>query len=224
MNSIDMTLIRDSMLFRGMGEREIRDALSFLRADERSFQKGAIILHAGSVTSRMGLVMDGSVTIESNDMWGNRTILSHIGKGQFFAESYALLKSEPMLVDVTANEDCRVLFLQSALPAASSQDQRPWAFMLLSNLLMISAQKNLHLTGRSFHISPKTVRGRVMSYLNAVSLRAGSPEFDIPFNRQQLADYLNLERTALSKELGRMQREGYFTVRKNHFVLLQAAS
>lgn len=224
MNSIDMTMIRDSMLFRGMSEGEIRDALSFLRADERFFQKGAVILHAGSVTSRMGLVMDGSVTIESNDMWGNRTILSHIGKGQFFAESYALLKSEPMLVDVTANEDCRILFLQSALPDVSSQDQQPWAFLLLSNLLMISAQKNLHLTGRSFHISPKTVRGRVMSYLNAVSLRAASPEFDIPFNRQQLADYLNLERTALSKELGRMQREGYFTVRKNHFVLLRTAS
>ncbi|MBR2807174.1 MAG: winged helix-turn-helix domain-containing protein, partial [Oscillospiraceae bacterium] len=83
----------------------------------------------------------------------------------------------------------------------------------------ISAHKNLALSGRSFHTAPKTIRGRVMSYLNTVSLQRGSREFDIPFDRQQLADYLNLERSALSKELGKMQRDGLITVRKNHFIL-----
>ena len=90
---------------------------------------------------------------------------------------------------------------------------------MTTNLLTISAHKNLHLSGRSFHISPKTVRGRVMAYLNTVSLQKHSKEFDIPFDRQQLADYLNLERTALSKELGRMQKEGLIWTRKSHFVV-----
>ena len=92
----------------------------------------------------------------------------------------------------------------------------------MSNLLTISAHKNLHLSGRSFHTSPKSIRGRVMSYLNSVSIQTGKREFDIPFDRQQLADYLNVERTALSKELGKMQKDGYFTVRKNHFLILKA--
>ena len=87
----------------------------------------------------------------------------------------------------------------------------------------ISAHKNLHLSWRSFHTSPKSLRGRVMSYLNSVSIQTGKREFDIPFDRQQLADYLNVERTALSKELGKMQKDGYFTVRKNHFVIIKAS-
>ena len=82
---------------------------------------------------------------------------------------------------------------------------------------MISMQKNLALSGRSFHISHKTVRGRVMSYLNSESIRKGRTTFAIPFNRQQMADYLNLDRTALSKELGRMKREGLIDFNKNHF-------
>ena len=85
---------------------------------------------------------------------------------------------------------------------------------------MISSRKNLILSGRSFHTAPKTIRGRVMSYLNAMSLQKGTKEFDIPFDRQQLADYLNLERSALSKELGKMQKEGIISTRKSHFKLL----
>ena len=85
---------------------------------------------------------------------------------------------------------------------------------------MISARKNLMLSGRSFHTAPKTIRGRVLSYLNSVSLQKHSNEFDIPFDRQQLADYLNLERSALSKELGKMQRDGLIKTKKNHFVIL----
>ena len=90
----------------------------------------------------------------------------------------------------------------------------------MANLLTISARKNLALSGRSFHTAPKTIRGRVLSYLNTVSLQKHSNEFDIPFDRQHLADYLNLERSALSKELGKMQRDGLILVRKNHFVIL----
>ena len=79
--------------------------------------------------------------------------------------------------------------------------------------------KNLHLSSRSFHTAPKTIRGRVMAYLNTVSLQEKSTEFDIPFDRQQLADYLNVERTALSKELGKMQNGGLIKTKKSHFIL-----
>lgn len=212
-------ILQKSILFRGMTGEEITAALAFLHAEERKYKKEAVILHAGLITDRMGLVLEGSVTIENNDMWGNRTILSHVAKGQFFAETYAYLPDEPMLVDVAANEDCRILFLRIGGLYRSSPSDSPWVMTFVSNLLGISAHKNLTLSGRSFHTAPKTIRGRVMSYLNSVSLQKGSHEFDIPFDRQQLADYLNLERSALSKELGKMQRDSLITVRKNHFIL-----
>ena len=194
------------------------EALEALRAHKQDFAKGAVLLHAGAFTDQLGLILSGSVTIESNDFWGNRTILSHAETGEIFAETYALLPDSPMLVDVIANEDCRVLFL-SVRPLIKQAQLSGWQVTLLKNLLDLTARKNLALSGRSFHTASKTIRGRVMSYLNAVALQRGAREFDIPFDRQQLADYLNLDRSALSKELGRMRDEGILTFRKNHFIL-----
>lgn len=216
---MSLQLLRESMLFRGITENELTEALQSLQAQEKKYRKGDTILHAGNTTKRLGLVLDGSVTVESNDVWGNRTILSHIDRGQLFAETYALLENEPLLVDVTANEDCLILFLRIGSMRELSSSGSSWARKIVNNLLAISAHKNLTLSGRSFHTSPKTIRGRVMSYLNTVSIQKGSTEFDIPFDRQQLADYLNLERTALSKELGKMQKDGILSVKRNHFIM-----
>ena len=215
-----MDFLQKTLLFRGMDPQETADALRLLSARECSYPKGAVLLHAGTACAPLGLVLTGSVTIESNDLWGTRTILSHVSAGQCFAETYALLPDEPLLVDVTANESCRVLFLDMGQLRFFTVSNASWAIHLMSNLLLVSVRKNLHLSGRSFHISQKSIRGRVMSYLNSVSLQKGSRQFDIPFDRQQLSDYLNLERTALSKELGRMQKEGFIRFRKNHFTLL----
>jgi len=216
---MDTRSLQKLRLFSGMTEGEISAALPALHAREKQIGKGRALLCAGDVTDRLGLVLEGSVTIESNDAWGNRSILSHVGKGQIFAETYALLDGEPLLVDVVTNEDCRILFLRTGSARELASLSVPWAFKFTTNLLAISALKNLHLSGRSFHTAPKTVRGRVMAYLNTVSLQAKSREFDIPFDRQQMADYLNVDRTALSKELGRMQDEGLIRTKKKHFVI-----
>ena len=216
---MDMISIQKAAIFSGMDETEVYEALLFLHAEEKPFRKNQLIFHAGKKTNSMGLVLEGSVTIESNDLWGNRTILSHVASGQFFAETYALLKTEPMLVDVRANEKSRILFLN--IGNLNNTFVSPWQTKLIRNLLMISAQKNLVLSGRSFHTASKSIRGRVMSYLNTVSLQKKSTSFDIPFDRQQLADYLNVERSALSKELGKMQRDGIIATRKSHFEIIQ---
>lgn len=218
---MDIEAIRDNLLFRGMTEAELAACVSALSAREKQYPRGSLILRAGETTDRMGIVLAGSVTIESNDAWGGCTVLSHVGQGGFFAETYALLQNEAMLVDVRANEDSRILFLSLGGLADAALPPAPWQYKLTAKLLLISAHKNLALTGRSFHTAPKSVRGRVLAYLNAVSLQQHSPAFDIPFDRQQLADYLNVERTALSKELGRMRREGLIQCRRNHFQILQ---
>ena len=213
-------IISDCILFKGMSDEEKNQCLSLLHAAEKNYRKNSLIMHAGDLTERMCMVISGSVTIESNDVWGDCTILAHVGPGQFFAETYAILPDEVMLVDVRANEDCTILFLATE-PLFRDSPPAYWKEKLLKNLLMISSQKNLTLSGRNFHTSSKSCRGRVLSYLNSVSLQKHSREFRIPFDRQQLADYLNLERTNMSKELSRMQRDGIIEYRKNWFKLLQ---
>lgn len=212
--------LQNNRLFLDMNALEINTALYILNARYQTFEKGEIILHAGGQTDCVCLVISGSVTIENNDMWGNRTILNIVDSDDFFAETYAILKDEIMMVDAVANEQCAIMFLRIGGLFGSGFEGQPWSNKLVRNLLMISANKNLILSGRSFHISPKTARGRIMAYLNSVSLKKHSKVFDIPFDRQQMADYLNLERTALSKELSRMKREKIIDFKKNHFEIL----
>ncbi len=213
--------IEKSRLFLEMTAKELSLCLDSIDAQEKKYRKDDLILHAGDKTDRIGMVLSGSVTIESDDVWGNCTVLSHVGKNQYFAETYALL-GEVLLVDVRANEDCSILFCNIRNLLDGCKKSSPWKEKLLKNILIISSQKNLVLSGRNFHTSPKSCRGRLLSYLNAIALQTGSREFNIPFNRQQLADYLNLERTNMSKELSRMQDEGLIEYRKSHFKLLKA--
>lgn len=220
---MDKKALKKTVVFRGMVDDELDAALAALRAVEKRYERDEVILHAGSTTNLMGLVLEGSVRIESNDMWGNRTILSHVDAGHVFAETYAMVKDETLLVDAVANRDCKILMLNVGIirsDSAFSHDPSLWQLKLMANMLNISLQKNLMLAGRSFHTSPKSIRDRVMAYLSSVSLKKGASEFDIPFDRQQMADYLNVERTALSKELTKMQKDGIIITRKNHFKII----
>ena len=214
------SILQNNRLFMGMNPEEIDTALNALNARDQTFEKGETILHAGGQTDCVCIVIYGSVTIENDDMWGNRTILNMIASNDFFAETYAILKKETLMVDAVANEQSAILFLRIGSLLEGGFEPEPWSSKLVRNLLMISAHKNLMLSRRSFHISPKTARGRIMAYLNSVSLKKHSRTFDIPFDRQQMADYLNLERTVLSKELGRMKQEQIIDFQKNHFKIL----
>lgn len=210
-------------LFHGMEPGEIASALARFHARVKEYKRGAVILHAGDTTTSLALVLEGSVTIQSDDFWGNRTILTMIGTGGLFAETYALLH-ETLLVDAVANTRSEILFLDIAELSKTSETETPWSAKFLSNLLTITAKKNLTLASRSFDTAAKTIRGRVMSYLNSVALKKHARSFEIPFDRQQLADYLNVERTALSKELGKMKREGLIDFLKNRFEILETSA
>lgn len=201
-----------------MTKEEVGEILKELTAYQKDYLKNEYIMCAGDSTKLVGIVLKGAVTIEANDVWGNKTILSHVGENGIFAETYALIPNETMLVDVCANTDSTILFIDMS-GILSKSNMTSWMIKLIKNTLRISMHKNLILSKRSFHISKKGARERLLSYLNTMSLQKHSNEFDIPFNRQQLADYLNLERTNMSKELGRMQRDGLIEFKKNHFIL-----
>lgn len=223
-DAMGLTALADIPLFRGISTQALEEMAEALRMHEERYRKDELILRAGTLTQSLGIVLAGSVTIESNDAWGTRTILGFAGKGEAFAETYALLPKEPLLVDVRSHESCCILFIRISLLAHYAEAQKLWATQLSQNLLMNAAKKNLMLSRRSFLIASKSVREKVMAYLNAESIKHKANMFEIPFNRQQLADYLNVERTALSKELSRMQADGYISYRKNRFTILAKES
>lgn len=213
-----MAIIK-SPVFKDISEAEISEMTSagFLRA--RKFRKKAIIYHVTDIVHEIGIVASGQVTIEYIDMWGNKAIMSNIAPGQVFAETYAL-SGEPLMVDAVASETSVVLFLNIRKLMDSQPENVHYKDAILNNLLHISIQKNLTLSNRIFCTSPKTIRDRLLIYLSNESRKAGCEEFSIPFDRQQLADYLNVDRTALSKELGKMRGDGLIEFRKNVFHLL----
>ncbi len=216
---LDISFLARTAIFRNMTEADIQEALHCLRAQEKQYRKDEIISAAGNHIGQMGMVLSGSATIESNDYWGNRTILQRIEQGQYFLEAYAWMPKSVSPVDVRANETCRVLLFSVSHLRAECTCFSGGAHKVLVNLLTISSSKNMTLTVRNLQTSPKTIRERVILYLNTLRIQNQSNEFDIPFDRQQLADYLNLERTALSKELSKMQADGLITYHKNHFIL-----
>lgn len=197
-------------LFRGVPAEELPALLARASARTCAFQKGELLLRRGDVTRRLGLVLEGSVHIIREDFWGNRSIVGLAGPGEVFAESYALA-GEPLEVSVLAAAPGAALFLE----ADGLTDAR-----LTANLLHLLARKNLMLTRKMRHMARRTTRDKLLSYLSAQALAAGSSEFDIPMDRQQLADYLAVDRSAMSAALGKLRDEGVLTFRKNHFRLL----
>lgn len=211
-------LILNSHLFKGCNKDELDNIFNHLDFKIKTYIKSDVILSQGNTTSELGFVMSGSVRIENVDFSGNMTVLSIVSKGGVFAESYALVGNEPLLINAIANENCEVIFIdvnKLFCPCTHCTSRH----IIIENLLHISAKKNMELSKRNLHIGYKTIRERLLSYLSYQSLVNKSLSFTIPFNRQQLADYLNLDRSALSKELGKMKRDGILEYKKNYFKL-----
>lgn len=203
-----------SPLFMGFSEQELQQMRDSCMHG-RSYEKSGVIFRTGDIIHEIGIVQAGSVNIENTDLWGSRSILSNVGRGQVFGETYAMC-GEPMMVDAVAAENSEILFLRLDILMDENQ---PWYGRIMSNMLRISVQKNLELSRRIFFTTPKTIRGRLLAYLSAMSVKCGSTTFQVPFDRQQMADYLNLDRSALSKELGKMRDEGLIEFYKNTFRL-----
>ena len=222
MNSVVITTKRGIMdfqflpVFQGLTEQELQQLEQIGAIRRQNFHKHETVFHEGDLVHEIGIVLEGSVLIENNDLWGNKSILSRVEKGQVFAESYAFHKV-PLMVDAIADEDSLILFLDVQRLMEEQNAQATWYCKMLKNLLLISTKKNRNLSNRIFCTTSKTVRGRLAAFFSEQATKAGSNTFDIPFNRQQMADYLNLDRSALSKELGKMREEGLLTFRKNHF-------
>ncbi|MBQ9512356.1 MAG: Crp/Fnr family transcriptional regulator [Lachnospiraceae bacterium] len=219
---MNSSFLANTMLFHGIREDEISALLPCLFAREKKYKKDALILRAGDVTAELGIVAEGSVNIIVNHYWGGSNIFGHVAKGDLFAENFAAIPGKELICDVVAAENCTVLFLNLERLLTTCEKGCVYHNRIIKNLIRIAATKNFHLSTRMMHIASKSIRERLLSYLSAEAMENGTAHFTIPFNRQQLADYLGVDRSALSNELGKMQREGLITFHKNDFTLLQA--
>ena len=214
-----LPVIRSSPLFSGISAEEASAMLSCLQAEKKDFPKEAFLLHAGDTAESIGLILSGSILVIQEDIWGNRNILSKAGPGQTFAAAYACAPGSVLNVNVFAETPVTALFLNvkrilNVCPSACTHHSR-----IIRNLLGDLAEKNLRFSEKLTHMSQRTTRDKLMSYLSAEAQRLGTYEFDIPFSRQQLADYLGVERSGLSLELGKMRDEGLLDFHKSHFIL-----
>jgi CRP/FNR family transcriptional regulator, dissimilatory nitrate respiration regulator len=219
---IDYVFLSKTPLFHGSKPDEIKSMLNCLGAAVRQFESGSVIFHAGDTTESMGLVLSGAVTIESIDLNGKKSILGHNGPGELFAETYACIPGEPLMVDVCTSGQTEILFLHAQRMLTTCPHGCSYHRTLIRSLLAVTAKKNLALSQRMLYTAPRSIRERLISYLSSMMHRSGSPSFTIPFDRQQLADYLNVDRSALSHELSKMTEEGILTTNKNYFVLKTA--
>ena len=219
----DLQILQKTRLFAGIREEELAPMLSCLQAIERHFARGAYIFHAGEEVRSVALLVRGTAHIQKEDFWGNRAILSSLEAGDVFAEAYAMAGAGPMRNDVVAVEDCAVLLMDVERVLTRCTNSCVFHARLTENLFALLAEKNRGLAQKLDCLSQRSTRQKLLAYLSEQAQRAGSAEFTIPFNRQQLADYLSVERSAMSAELSRMQAEGLIETDRSRFTLRQLA-
>lgn len=211
--------MKNSPFFEGIEETEEEKVLKGLDAHEMTYDKENYILHCGEQVKEMGLLVSGGLLIVQEDFWGNRNLVAKIGPGDVFAETFACMQRRNINVNVIAEETADVLWLNVQNILNADGKTEGWKLVLLRNLLENMAEKNLRFNEKLTHMGKRNTREKLLSYLSAEAQKHGTPEFDIPFSRQQLADYLSVERSAMSTELGKLRDEGRLSFRKNHFCL-----
>lgn len=211
--------LRRSSLFVGMDGEDAASVLACLGARESTFAKGETILHAGESVRELGIVLEGGVLVVTEDFWGNRSIVMRVGEGETFAEAFASL-GVPARFSVISDVPTRALFLDVGRVLTTCSAACRFHQQLVRNLVAVLAAKNLELSKKTGVLSQRTIRSKAMEYLSEQARRAGSSSFSIPFTRQQLADYLSVDRSSLSIELGKMAKEGILQFERNRFELL----
>jgi CRP-like cAMP-binding protein len=209
-------------LFAGIPEGELASLFSCLGARVRRFDRGDILLTEGQHLRAVGAVLSGGVEIAHEDAAGNRHILGRIPPSGLFGETMVCAGETRSPVTVTATGPTEVLDVDFARLIHPCGNACPRHQSLISNMLRILAEKNILLTRKLDFISRKTIRGRLAVYLLSEMQQAGYPEFDIPYDRNGLAEYLSCDRSALSRELGNLRDEGIVDYHKNHFAVLDA--
>lgn len=213
-------VLRKCKLFDEIEDEDLTSLLGCLGAAVRSFEKKETVIAEGDPARYIGIVLSGSVQIVSIDFFGNRNILSAVEPSELFAESFACAQTEAIPINVIAADTCEIMLIDCQRILHTCSNTCEFHRQLIFNLLKIMATKNIMFHQKIEISSKRSTREKLTTYLMFQAKKAGSNSFDIPFNRQELADYLEVDRSGLSAQISQLRREGVLKSRRNHFELL----
>lgn len=215
-----LKLLETVSLFHNIKTDDLLKIINCLGAHIKDYKKDDIIQLAGEPVTQVGIILAGKIQVIREDFIGNRLILADLSEGDLFSETFAFADVEHSPVSVLASSDCRILAIsfQSMVRCCSSACD--FHFKLIENMLKIVAEKNIRLNEKIILLSRRTIREKVLYYLLAESGKSENRIITIPFNRNELADYICVDRSALSRELCKMRNEGMIDFHKNRFKLL----
>lgn len=212
-------ILQKCPLFFGIEEPDVRMLSDCLSAAQKRFEKNSFVFLTNEKADFFGIVLSGAVHVLREDFWGNREILTRIEPGGLFGEAFACANVDRLPVSVMAAEESEILLVNCKLIFMSCPSACSFHAVLIRNLTRVLAEKNVTLTQKLEHVTRRTTRDKLLSYLSEQAKLAEGKVFDIPFNRQELADYLSVDRSAMSAELSRMRDENLLRWHRNHFEL-----
>lgn len=213
-------VISSCPLFDGIGLEDLTAMMGCIGGHKISAGKGKTIFQEGDPATHIGIVLSGAVRLVREDYNGNRSIVAHIGPGELFGESYACADIASLPVSITADEDCVLLLMDCRRSTTTCSSACAFHNRIIFNLLKLVAEKNLVFDQKIQITSKRTTREKLMTYLMHEAKQRGSNRFAIPYDRQELADYLEVERSGLSSEISKLRREGILESEKNRFTIL----
>ncbi|MDR0916212.1 MAG: Crp/Fnr family transcriptional regulator [Oscillospiraceae bacterium] len=216
-----LPILSKCALFENISGENLLAMLKCLSANVSRFGKGEFIFTAGEAPERVGVLLSGTLHIMREDFFGNRILITVVEHGDLFGESFACAETAELPVSAVAATDCAVLLCDYRRIVKSCTNACEFHARLVQNMLNILANKNIHLTQKLEHVTQHNTREKLLSYLAERAQLAGQSKFTIPLNRQELADYLAVERSAMSAELSRMRADGLIRCDRNEFELLR---
>jgi len=212
-------ICRNTLFFNGINQNEIEGMLHCMSAYVRDYKKDEYVIRFGDSVDHICLVLDGAIHISHDDFWGNTNIIAEVSTGDFFAETLACVNGGVANMNAMAILPSKIMFMNAKKIFETCSSACTFHTRLIRNILSSIAEKNIKLNEKHRHITQRSTRDKLLSYLSSEAKKMQSAHFEIPFNRQQLANYLSVERSAMSNELSKMQKEGILESEKNRFWL-----
>ncbi|MCI2049843.1 MAG: Crp/Fnr family transcriptional regulator [Lachnospiraceae bacterium] len=212
--------ISENPLFAKIPSEEIPALLKCLGAETREYKKGKTLFRVDTEITKLGIVLQGTVHTESTNILGDRSIISIMRPGQLVCDAYSSTSGRILLVDVVAQTDCTVLLIETQRLFRPCGNLNGYGTQLSENLIHVLAQKYVDLGCKVIHLSGRSTRRKLLSYLSEQFRFSGGKPFSIPFNQQELADYLFVERSGLSTEFNRLRKEGILQACGSRYTLL----
>lgn len=215
-----LNILHTSPLFEGIADENLLRMLNCLGARVETFDKKYTVIAEGNPAKYIGIMLSGSAQVFRMDYFGNRSIVGHIEPSQVFSEAFACAEVAAVPVSIVANEPSEIMFINCSHILHTCANNCGFHQQLIFNLMKNLAQKNIQFHQKLEITSKRTTREKLMTYLMFYASRVKSNSFSIPFDRQELADYLEVDRSGLSAEISKLRKEGIIESNKKHFTLL----